>query len=540
MSFAGPIWLWGLIPWGALAIWLLLGLRKRKKVPFLNLWKTAEPIPSKRRKIEIPPTALACLAAAVLVAILAAAGPRWGRPINRSHSVLVLVDRGITMSDPRRFDSAMRSAQQALEGRFDPRSIGYLNLPTGQKGDAAAARRWPATAINTANLLNAEAGRALRDGMLVVIVSDQSILISDPQLFQFAPAGVMEDVGISRIAASVDPAGGPGGQVMVRLVNHSVRQDVELQIRSGGEITVHRVPLAADGRARDEFIDLPSLASQVEARLLVQDSIPLNNAACLVLQGQKVKIEPLFTLPAELGRLAEIYQQQQPPGQSAGIILMARDAASLPSAMMGAVLPPVGDRVSGPVDATDHPAVSHVNWGRWSWNLATQSPPADWRPLLTVGGKTAIAAIDHPIRRIWVGLESDEFARDPRFVIFWTDVWDWLAGGKLEYAAQTVHRLSADWHCQAQMDADLLPGLLPGIWQSAGRQLALNAGDFAWSQATDTAASADRLAAIGGSEAAGGFNAGAVLIFLSLSLLGIAALLWPRERLTRSGGTRTV
>jgi hypothetical protein len=38
MPFTAPIWLVLLIPWGMLAIWMLIGRHPRAVVPFLPLW----------------------------------------------------------------------------------------------------------------------------------------------------------------------------------------------------------------------------------------------------------------------------------------------------------------------------------------------------------------------------------------------------------------------------------------------------------------------------------------------------------------------
>jgi hypothetical protein len=39
---------------------------------------------------------------------------------------------------------------------------------------------------------------------------------------------------------------------------------------------------------------------------------------------------------------------------------------------------------------------------------------------------------------VWIGLDAPDFARTPEFVIFWTNVFDWLAGGDTDPAQQWV------------------------------------------------------------------------------------------------------
>src|SRR5215203_5702993 len=97
MSFASPVWLLFLVPWGALVVWMLLGERQRVAVPFLALWSGPAGGPKRRRALARPPIALACALAALLCAIAGASGPtisfgRWGA------KVVLILDRGVTMS----------------------------------------------------------------------------------------------------------------------------------------------------------------------------------------------------------------------------------------------------------------------------------------------------------------------------------------------------------------------------------------------------------------------------------------------------------
>jgi len=96
MLIAAPIWLLALIPWSALAIWMLWGRRERVGVPFLALWRDAEARPSTSRAVQVPPLPIILLLLTILFAILAASSPTLSR--SETQPITVLVDRGVTMS----------------------------------------------------------------------------------------------------------------------------------------------------------------------------------------------------------------------------------------------------------------------------------------------------------------------------------------------------------------------------------------------------------------------------------------------------------
>ncbi len=95
MIFASPLWFIALAPWAGLAVWLLSGRRKKTGVPFLNLWQAeASRQPRPRRAWEKPPISLVALLAAMLLGIIAAAGPVISAG-GKSSTLTVIADRGI-------------------------------------------------------------------------------------------------------------------------------------------------------------------------------------------------------------------------------------------------------------------------------------------------------------------------------------------------------------------------------------------------------------------------------------------------------------
>src|SRR5438128_2615151 len=102
MTFAAPMFLLGLVPWAAVAVWLLLGQRQTSAVPFLDLWQaTPDAPPRARRHVHLPPLAILAALAAMLLAICAAARPVW-RSTRAGRMVTVVLDRGVTMSSDAR------------------------------------------------------------------------------------------------------------------------------------------------------------------------------------------------------------------------------------------------------------------------------------------------------------------------------------------------------------------------------------------------------------------------------------------------------
>src|SRR5438552_4125190 len=97
MSFSGPLWLIGLLPWAGVALYLLRGRRRKEPVPFLDLWLGPVLGPNPKRRIAAPPLAVALALLATLLALLAAAGPQ----VNSGPAaprVTIVLDRGATLS----------------------------------------------------------------------------------------------------------------------------------------------------------------------------------------------------------------------------------------------------------------------------------------------------------------------------------------------------------------------------------------------------------------------------------------------------------
>src|SRR5688572_24406885 len=213
MLFTHPIWLAGLLPWAAVTLYLLWGRRKRINVPFLDLWQIPVEGKRPRRKLAAPPVALAMAILAMLLGVVAAAGP--GVPVGHSGggagAVTVIVDRGIRMSARGRERPRYAEAIDDVSRALDPAaSVDLLIVP----GEAAAMRtnasalegvggRLARTAIRTEDAVRRIVrGRLEETTGLVMVVSDAALgpLADDARVVQVAPQGPRRNAGVVAIA----------------------------------------------------------------------------------------------------------------------------------------------------------------------------------------------------------------------------------------------------------------------------------------------------------------------------------------------------
>src|SRR3954447_18648770 len=143
MDFATPAWLLGLLPWGAVALYLLWGRGRAEAVPFLELWRI--PVEGKRvrRRVGVPPLALALALLGMLLAVVAAAGPniRWPGGAGGS-PIAMIVDRGLGMSargrEGPRFREVGRALADELARRFGadaPIDLWFVPARRGEQGE---------------------------------------------------------------------------------------------------------------------------------------------------------------------------------------------------------------------------------------------------------------------------------------------------------------------------------------------------------------------------------------------------------------------
>ena len=83
---------------------------------------------------------------------------------------------------------------------------------------------------------------------------------------------------------------------------------------------------------------------------------------------------------------------------------------------------------------------------------------------------------EEPSRQIWFALDAPAFPRRGDYVVFWTNVFDWLGRGGDAFVAHPIGLLSNDWRRVTDGPEGTEPGLWPGLYErSDGTLQAVNA-----------------------------------------------------------------
>lgn len=441
MLFASPIWLALLLPlWGAVAVWLIWSRRgERTDVPFLALWRVgAEESPRAKREFRPPPLALVAALLAALLAILAAGRPLIISAAAAGPPLTIIVDRGITMSVRDRLAEAIEAARPRVLEAFGEGPTDLVIVPDGA-AQRVSRLTWPDVAAQ-APPTQAQSGEAVRAAVLqtlaktdgpVVVLSDHAIpAAADPRVVQVAPASALQNVAIVNFAVRELPK----PQAMVTVANFSGQEKATLRLRSGERVLVERpinLPRATGGEA-NFFVDLPALGAAAVAEIEVQgagDDIAIDNVARAARQRSFPNVEIRAAAPAEVRRIAQAYRKARPAGEASRTIAVV-DADTVPDDVPVAIIANASStHGAGAVQVAAHPVSAGVDWADAQAQAAGAPPGANWRAVVSIGGHPAVAVRETPLRQVWIGLDAPDFARTPEFVIFWTNVFDWLAGG---------------------------------------------------------------------------------------------------------------
>jgi hypothetical protein len=267
-----------LLPWGALVVWLMRGHQERARVPFLRLWQTTSPFPRSNRSMRIPPAAVCCLLAALLLAILGAAGPtvgtqRGGLPIT------LVVDRDVTMSAKLdrvdRFRALQDVAIPALRETIGLGPTKVVAVPGGEMGDWGSGgdrlhevQQLEPLAVRTRGLLESTIQQILQSSAdPVVVLSDQQLAARDDRVVQISLDQRIDNVGIVLVAARQNPK----PQVMVLLRNQSPSTQAELVVQTAGQSVSQLIDLPPKPGEARMFVDMPALGPVVSIQLNVDD-----------------------------------------------------------------------------------------------------------------------------------------------------------------------------------------------------------------------------------------------------------------------------
>lgn len=505
MSFAAPFWLLGLLPWAAVALYLLWGRRKRQDVPFLELWQVPGQDRPVRRRAAPPPVALACALLAVLLAVLGAASPRLHLPAVGAGGppvASIVVDGGFTMSargrDRPRYYEALDATKGDLLGVIGFRPVWLSVVPSSADREAGAKQtdlsdalgelyQLPPSAADSRAALRAAVLRALAEtAEPVIVLSDQPLGIDDDRLIQIPPPTPLRDAGIVSLAARERPA----PQVMVRLRNHGLpAMSVTLRVTSDGRSVEKVVALPVAGEA-DAFVDLPALGQTVEAELVgLDDDEPADDRAWLVREASWPRVEVRAPLPPGVRRMIEQYTLARPPEPASPRVVVVGSVTDAPGAGPAVIVEgastataTVPTQPSDSVRVQAHPVTAGIDWAKeladLSANTAPQ-PPRGWQRLVWSGERTWVAASDEPAREVWVGFpQAGAWARREAFVYFWANLLDWVGQGGESFAAGHVGPVEGQWAWAGPTpDARASgPDRWPGLYRrSDGRLQAFNA-----------------------------------------------------------------
>ncbi|HEY1628655.1 MAG TPA: hypothetical protein VGF52_02285 [Tepidisphaeraceae bacterium] len=435
MTFASPLWLLGLLPWIAIVAVLLSGRRRRTSVPFLNLWQAPDALPRPRATIQRPPMWLILMILAMLLAILAAARP-WLNFIHRSLGppITIIVDRGITMSargsSQPRWKELVESSHDQIAAQLGDGPVDLIFVPDGSivKTDradwASLALRQPATNQDTRQALP-QIVRAASRNSLVIVLSDQEI--DEPRAIRISPATQPRNVGIAAVAMRDSPS----PQIMVRVRNDSDLQKAAIKIES----SVHEIELPRRGEERNYFFDVDRLAADASVDLLADDDLPADNHATLIKRQSWPAIRAQGELPDDVQRMIRTYAKLRPPEAASMQIVVSSSALS--SDQSGVIVAMNADEKIPATElrVVDHPIATDVDWTNVLQDATAAKPQADWRAIVTAGDRMLVAVRASPARQVWIGFHSPTFPRSSDFVIFWTNILDWVGHGGDAYLA---------------------------------------------------------------------------------------------------------
>jgi len=522
MLIAAPIWLLALIPWSALAIWMLWGRRERVGVPFLALWRDAEARPSTSRAVQVPPLPIILLLLTILFAILAASSPTLSR--SETQPITVLVDRGVTMSardgDAYRYVRAAELIAPHVRG-----AVRVVSIPareeraTDAAGLVSAVGSLPPTALDTSADVPQAAQRHLATtDEPVIVLSDQPINSTDSRLVVIRPQA-QPNVGIAHFAARERPA----AQVMVRLVGEGQSKQTIIVDSDGRRV---ERTMEAPGTA---FIDLPGLGKTVEVALSQGDALSADDRAWLVRESGWPRIEPIATLPPELARMVETYRKLRPARADARVVSIVDAAGNFEGPTV--ILAPATAAESGVASVAEHPITTGVAWADVLKDARLGAvAPAGFTPVVSIGERVAVAVRETP-RQAWVAIESATFPRRAEYVVFWTNAFDWLGQGGDAFVSHPIGTLGDEWRRVTDGPSGTEPGLWPGVYQRGdGTLRAVNAGAHAKPAPPPTTNDWQQRVARLASGRAGGRPLSPYLLIAALACALGAALRWPGRR----------
>jgi len=544
MALLAPMWLFALVPWAAVSVWLWVGRRRRHWVPFLPLWDAPQELRRPKRGVEPPPLGLLLAILAMLAGVLAMTRPVYVSPADRG-PVTIVVDRGASMSAQSagkpRFAQAAQTTAPPLLARLGPGPVELIDVLTGateqtDRADwAARVARWKRTALDTRAALQSTVRQHLAMNQTVIALTDQDLDLADPKLVTIAPTEAVHNTAI--IALAQRP-----GQVMATL-HATDAKSVTLHLRAGDRTADARVDLAANAD-QNVFVNLDAAgADTIEAWLDATDDFDADDRAYLVRQRDWATIEPRVPLSDELRRMIAVYTRHRPPGAASTPLPLARPGELKPDER-GVLLAPVAaeQTATNNIGSQAHALTAGVDLAATLGQhvaVADRGPGEGWQRLAWIGDKTILAVRsgenDNGARQVWVGFDSPDFARTPDFVLFWTNVFDWLAGGSEGFTSSPVGTVPAGARrlLPAPLSGEVEASYWPGVFETPTGKLAADTGPVPFRVSADRTWP-DALTRLHLTGPAARSLAPTLAIAALLLLLG-AAWRWERRRAPKTG-----
>lgn len=226
-------------------------------------------------------------------------------------------------------------------------------------------------------------------------------------------AALRSQVGITSASIRSD-------QLMLRLLNESAHRKIPVTLNwgEGGRTETVQLPEAGE---QNYFLDIPGDAQSLTVSV-EQQSVRLTR------QRTWPRIEARSPLPEPLRRVIHAYTATRPPGDDSAVVAIATDEALLGSSP-GVILAEPSSPAAGRAGVTDHPVTANVEWPAvLAGARLAGAPPRGYVPLVAVGGRPAVAVWDQP-RRVWAGFDSPALASRVDYVVFWTNVLDFVGQG---------------------------------------------------------------------------------------------------------------
>jgi len=168
------------------------------------------------------------------------------------------------------------------------------------------------------------------------------------------------------------------------------------------------------------------------------DFTPLPDELLLTIGQSTAKLKrrgayPIIQRQAPLGASAEraiaSYEASRKPSENSPIIKISKSLSPDESGAIPGKFESADDELS----VTDHPITANIR----SWPNSAGEAPEGWTPLVKRGQKSLVALRENQsIRQIWIAMDFTLWDATPDFVIFWTNLLDYLAGQSGQYLFQ--------------------------------------------------------------------------------------------------------